>query len=244
MRPISFLCCLVITALVLPAAARADDVPPGSYVTAGGWGRLTIAPAENNKMPFTLLVVGGNAHTCDLKGSVDPETWIATSAADGAEPCNMTFHETQGSVKVDVKTKEACRNYCGARAWVEGVYLPLAEQCDVRKAQDAIEAFGAVLPADEAAFVEKNVMPILNGCQQTLTEPVRLGLRQTVALAAFHAGDKVGCRSALSQEQNFMNKGVHDIAAEFAGEPVNQDQYIRLSKSLRDTSALCQEETK
>ena len=110
-------------ALVLPSA------------DAGG-GRLTVSPAAGGKYRVQLeTVIGASAHTCAIdtthgvleggtvRVSAPAEVYDRMSASMKPAQCNFLIMSTVDGVRVDVgEFQEACRSFCGARAFFHGEY--------------------------------------------------------------------------------------------------------------------------
>ena len=107
---------LMSLALVLLAAAPKD----GSYTFQGGAGTLVLGKGK-----FSIDVVGANAHLCQLSGEWKGEKGIVN---DDGERCEVTFAAEGDQVKVSAEG-EACRSYCGARAFFDGTYLTPPKGC-------------------------------------------------------------------------------------------------------------------
>jgi uncharacterized protein len=110
-------------ALVLPSADA-------------GSGRLSVSPLAGGKYRVQLeTVIGPTAHTCaidTMKGvleggmvrvSAPAEVYDRKNAVMKAVPCNFRIMSTIDGVRIDVgEFQEACRSFCGARAFFHGDY--------------------------------------------------------------------------------------------------------------------------
>lgn len=102
---------------------------------AGG-GRLTVSPAAGGKYRVLLeTVIGPTAHTCAIdtsqgvmeagmvRVSAPAEVYDRASGAMKPAQCNFRIISTVEGVRVDVgEFQEACRSFCGARAFFHGDY--------------------------------------------------------------------------------------------------------------------------
>ncbi|MBV9833906.1 MAG: DUF1311 domain-containing protein [Alphaproteobacteria bacterium] len=101
-----------------------------------GSGRLSVSPAAGGKYRVQLeTVIGPTAHTCAidtthgvLEGgmvqvSAPAEIYDRVTATMKPTPCNFRIISTMEGVRVDVgESQEACRSFCGARAFFHGDY--------------------------------------------------------------------------------------------------------------------------
>lgn len=133
------------TALAGAAATTPASSSPQSVIgrftlvlptTDAGSGRLTVSPAAGGKYRVRLeTVIGPSAHTCAidtmqglLQGgmvqvSAPAEVYDRVSGTMKPTPCNFRITSTVDGVKIDVgEFQEACRSFCGARAFFHGDY--------------------------------------------------------------------------------------------------------------------------
>jgi hypothetical protein len=111
----------------MPTLASAADPMIGEYATKPGWGSLVIAEDKEGRRSFELFAMGSNGHMCELSGSLQGSSAVASS--EFADTCRMTFYSDGTRVAVQAITQEACRSYCGMRAGFEGDYSILTPAC-------------------------------------------------------------------------------------------------------------------
>lgn len=101
-----------------------------------GSGRLTVSPAAGGKYRVVIeTVIGPTAHTCAIdtsqgvmeggmvRVSAPSEVYDRVSAALKPAQCSFRIMSTIDGVKVDVgESQEACRTFCGMRAFFHGDY--------------------------------------------------------------------------------------------------------------------------
>jgi len=101
-----------------------------------GSGRLSVSPAAGGKYRVQLeTVIGPTAHTCAIdtthgvldggmvQVSAPAEIYDRVTATMKPAPCNFRIMSTGDGVRVDVgEFQEACRSFCGARAFFHGDY--------------------------------------------------------------------------------------------------------------------------
>lgn len=107
-------------------------VAPGD----AGSGRLTVSPAAGGKYRVVIeTVIGPTAHTCAIdtsqgvmeggmvRVSAPAEVYDRVSAGMKPAQCNFRIMSTIDGVKIDVgEAQEACRTFCGMRAFFHGDY--------------------------------------------------------------------------------------------------------------------------
>ena len=101
-----------------------------------GSGRLSVSPAAGGKYRVRLeTVIGPMAHTCAIdtmhavleggmvRVSAPAEIYDRKNAVMKPTPCNFRIISTLEGVRVDVgEYQEACRAFCGTRAFFHGDY--------------------------------------------------------------------------------------------------------------------------
>ena len=118
----------VVLALVASLATAAEP-KPGTWITDGGWGHLTVRAGADGGLEFELGAMGSNGHACGLEGHI--EDGRAALPTDEAQACRISFDaNAQGiTVAVHADDQEQCRWFCGARAGFEGDYLAVPPGC-------------------------------------------------------------------------------------------------------------------
>lgn len=134
------------TALAGAAATTPASTAPQSVIgrftlvlpsANAGSGRLTVSPAAGGKYRVLLeTVIGPTAHTCAIdtaqgileagvvRVSAPAEVYDRASGSMKPAQCNFHIISTVEGVRVDVgEFQEACRSFCGARAFFHGDYV-------------------------------------------------------------------------------------------------------------------------
>lgn len=133
------------TALAAAAATTPASSAPQSVIgrftlvlpsADAGSGRLTVSPAAGGKYRVLLeTVIGPTAHTCAVdtaqgileagmaRVSAPAEVYDRVSGLMKPAQCNFRIISTVEGVRIDVgEFQEACRSFCGARAFFHGDY--------------------------------------------------------------------------------------------------------------------------
>lgn len=186
----------VLCALAGAAAAQTATPPTGEYLAERGWGVLLVKPGRDGRVPFDLQAMGGNMHSCSLDGTI--ERGRAVLEGDGSDkPCIVTFAAKGDGI--EVTSNGACRNYCGARAGFEQIYLRPASGCtraEVRRARDDFKRL-----YDRKAYGEarSRLEPVLASCSRTLWYPDEGWIRNDLAITLHRLGDQAACRRVLEK---------------------------------------------
>lgn len=216
---------LVLASLILAQTA----IAPGSYVTEGGGGSL-----ELKKSTFHLQVVGANAHLCELEG-----TWKGGKAQTSGEEavCRIELKvHPGGGIDVVAKDDEACRAFCGARAWFEDTFFSQPAACKRRAVNLARASFSALYREKKYAEAKAVLAPLLESCGKTGAKfEVALWLND-LAITQHHLGDDEGCRKTLEPWRELASADDEDVAM---GEPAYEEILRRIAKATRTNLKLC-----
>jgi len=186
--PLTWLAVCALTLAQMAAAA------PMEYGTEAGWGHMLL---DRSSGSVSIDVVGTNGHTCDVGAR------LTGPHLDRAEVQSCRFQlqtKAQGRIAVVVEddARDACREHCGARAWFEGDYLPLAAACTRtgldRQQGEALRAYRGKRYVVAFQLWSQR----LAACEKTMTWAEVWRWRNDAAIAASHAGRAADCRQ-LSQ---------------------------------------------
>jgi hypothetical protein len=213
-----------------PPAPR-TAIQPGEYVYEGGAGTLTIK-AGNGKVTFAIETVGGNAHTCGLTGTIAGLEG-RTDADETIPACVFRITLLPGAVTIDTQTNDACRAYCGVRAWFEGKYIRPAPECAPAAVSATRAAFKRLYVAKKWQEARATLEPLLR-CENVVDRFSSAWIRNDVAVTRHALHDDVGCRKVLEP--------LRDLAAEDdpgAGEPAFKEELTRIASATRFNLQLC-----
>lgn len=211
------------------AATLQAGAAPVDYGTERGWGLLTLDRAART---FAISAVGANAHTCDVQGRLGG----AKLNEGSAEACRITFTEGRGgriAVAATPATEEACRQFCGMRAYFDGDYEPLPAACrpDALRQQHArgladyrAKRFDAALQAWGAG---------LAACERLMDRFGVWGWRNDMAIAAHRLGRHADCIQ--------WSQAVLDEAAPIDFAPTDADTAAPLLKAARFNLGQCRQ---
>jgi hypothetical protein len=235
---ISFLSAAMIAILASTALAAAQQpIQAGEYVTHGAWGELRITESKNASQNFAIETVGGNGHTCSLKGRIRDGKGFAS---DGHPPgCVIDFKVNASSISVIDPGTDVCNQYCGMRGRFDGTYYVPVEAC--KPAQQAKR---------RAAFLNlyraKNYAPalaLLDGfytqCKDFLHWVVIDQVRNDLAITQFHLGKHGDCLETLAA--TYAGPYVNEVQMQEKSflPPTDLDNYIRTAEQIWHNQKLC-----
>jgi hypothetical protein len=184
--------------LLLPCVlwlALSVQAAPVEYGTQGGGGTMRLDRARRG---VSIDVLGVNAHSCSVRGRL---TGAQLDRVEAPEACSFQLQsKAHGvfAVIVDDAARDACRGFCGARAWFEGDYLPLPAACTQtglsNRQREALKAYHGKRFDDAFRLWSQG----LAGCEKTMSWPDVWRWRNDAAIAAAHAGHAADC-TRLSQ---------------------------------------------
>lgn len=205
------------------------QVAPGSYVAEHGFGTLQIKDGK-----FEIVSVGGNGHTCGVEGVMKGATGVAE---DEGDVCKIDFKAKDGGYVVTPTTPETCRNYCGARAYFEGLYLKPAPGCAETEREATKASFKTAYGAKNYAKAQALLAPVLDKCARTLGPMETASIRNDLAITLYHLGKKADCRKVLAPLAKDAAKKDDDLMADYP--PSDWDEFKPLIKAARTNLALC-----
>lgn len=217
-----------MTQLVLLAVLTTGEAPKeGTYVFEGGAGTLVLAKGR-----FTIETVGANAHICTVAGTWKGATGLAN---DEGERCELAFAATGDVVQV-TSSGEACRSYCGARAFFDGKYLVPPKGCTGPEVKKARADFKKKYDAKQFAEAVTVLAPLVKTCEGVVDRFDRAWIRNDLAIAQHHAGDDAGCLATLEPLADYRDAPPGEPVGY---EPSYEELHTRLAKATRTNATRC-----
>lgn len=182
-------------------AACAAPLAPGEYVSAGGAGTLVVKPQDGGadgrgSQPFSIQSIGGNLHVCELEGGVRD----GKAALDAlGQTCRIDFKREPGGIRVTPEPGGACRVFCGARAGFEGLYYKPAPACTQAAMSRTRDEFLSFYKRKQYARARDKLAPLLAACAPLLYYTDDADIRNDLAVALYHLGEKAACRKVLER---------------------------------------------
>lgn len=228
---------LLLTVLLAatPSWAAAPAIEPGSYVTENSWGTLEIKPGRKGELRFDLNAMGGNGHTCGLEGTI--RNGKASIRSDFSETaCIVRFEKKGDGLEVSTPNADACRGWCGARAWFEGTYSRPPAQCRAQEMKATRKAFKKAYDRKSYAEARDTLAPLLEGCSKFLDTFDEYWIRNDLAITLHHLGDDAACLKTLEPLRALAASPDDEIGA---GEPAYRESFLRVAKATRANLKLC-----
>lgn len=224
-----------LACLLGAATAQAGNPTPGYYLAEGGWGDLEIKPSNGKALPFKLLALGPNAHTCDLEGVIQGDR--AVLEGEEGKACTVAFSASPGQIRVAPVANEPCRSYCGMRAWFAGTYILPSPKCTPTAKASAQKRFTTLYRSKSYAQALAELAPILSECSKTLHWIEEGHIRNDVAVTQYHLGRIDECKTTLAPVLKDAT-GDEDSLRE-ALPPTDFDSFLPIAKSAWFNARLC-----
>lgn len=233
MRTAAMTFALVLLASRAQAAGPAPK--PGEYIAERGWGTLIVGAAVREGWPFSLESFGANFHTCSLEGRIVGGK--ARIDAYGDEPpCVVDFTPVAGGLRVSMATP-SCRQFCGARAGFDGVYLRPAKGCAAAARRATRDGFKRLYDRKRYAQALAMLSPLPTICKRTLGKWEQGELANDIAITQYRLGQREACVRTLSPlaEQAALS----DDEVRKAYPPSEADAWLPIIQSARFNLGLC-----
>ncbi|MDQ5984458.1 MAG: hypothetical protein CSYNP_00153 [Syntrophus sp. SKADARSKE-3] len=227
---------MMILICSVPGMAQEKLLPPGQYISEGGWGQLFIKQGRDGALMFSIKAVVGNAHACDLEGRI--RNGMASLKEEGmGKACIVTFSYQGNGVNVTSDGGDDCRYYCGARANFEGFYLkplPGCGQADLRKTRNE---FKKLYDKKNYAQARLKLEAVLKDCAKTM-DWLELGwVRNDLAVTQYKLLDFVACRKTLQPLAGDAAKTKDQIFEAYP--PADAESYMPIVNAARANLKLC-----
>ncbi len=228
------------TTLLLSFTAAAQKplslLAAGDYVTERGWGNLILKSGMSGAMTFSIEAVGGNMHVCSLEGEI-LEGRAKLEGLDEKTPCTVTLVPTVDGVKVTASEGGACREYCGARAYFEAVYLLPAKACTRTAIAATRRSFKQLYDTRRYAEARAKLEAVVKDCSRTMS-PLEDGrIRNDLAVTLHKLGDLPGCMVIL--EPWAEDAKLTDEAVRESRPPSDAEMYLPIVRATRTNIRLC-----
>lgn len=211
-------------------------IVPGDYLTERGWGSLTIGPAGNDALKFSIVAVGGNTHVCQLEGEIRNGK-ANVEAQDPRKPCIVTFTPKGVALDVTVNDGIVCRFFCGERAHFPALYLKASRACAAQGVKKTREEFKRTYDKRDYAKAQSLIEPLLEECRRILDPLTEGWIRNDLAITQYRRGDAAGCRRTLRTLEKDAAKS--DEALREDAPPSAAESYIAVVKAARANLKLC-----
>lgn len=222
---------IYVTGLALGALATtagAQNIAPGTYVYQGGNGSLLVKANRT----FVISTVGGNGHICDVEG-----TLVGNSGKSTENRCVLTLKPIAENWHLDTNGDQSCREYCGARAGFDGLYIKPDAACTSSAIANSRRIFKSNYDHKEFSLAVQILAPVLSQCTQVLNRFDENWIRNDVALAQLRGGDAAACLNTLAPLVEIATMSDDDIRG--LPEPTYISNYLDIAKAVRTNLRLC-----
>ena len=230
-----------VVALLLSFSVDAQrtgpSLRPGEYVTEGAWGHLSLRPGNGSVLLFEIQATGGNMHVCSLDGEVNGGS-ATLEGPDEKTPCIVTFSQTPEGVKVTASVSGACREYCGARAHFEGLYVRPSARCTQEAVGAARKSFKQLYDTGKYAEAKAKLEPVLTLCSRTLHRSEEGRIRNDLAVTMYKLSDLSGCLLVLQPLAG--DAKLTDAEFREGHSPSDADMLLPIVRAARTNLKLCQ----
>jgi hypothetical protein len=211
------------------ASAQSSTPAEGEYVISdGAWGTLQVQPRGK----FSIQTTGANAHICELDGViVDGKSKIAKSA------CQVSFKTEGPDVKVTTNGADACRDFCGMRAWFEGRYRKPEPLCVRKSINESKKKFKKSYVAKDYADALAVIQPVATQCKPFLHWIESAWVLNDLALTQFKLGDRAACIKTLQDLATDAAKSDKEITGDYP--PSDSEAYLPVVQATRTNLRLC-----
>jgi hypothetical protein len=220
-------------------AAPADPVP-GTYIFNRGMGSLAVRKDGQNRLSFEIETIGGNCHTCEVKGVIRNAIGHAESE-DPALRCDIAFASGRSSVVVTPITTDACQSYCGARGSFDGTYRIPPAMCTASSRDAQRKKFLQLYRGRQYAAAANLLTSLSAQCADFMNWIEMDEVRNDLALAQYHQGKFAQCLQTLDKT---VAAKVKDEAELKSGDtvhlpPCDFDNYIEVAKATWFNKSMC-----
>lgn len=226
--------------LSLTAQAAGPAPKPGEYIAERGWGTLIVGAAVREGSPFSLKSFGANFHTCSLEGRIAGGKARIDGYAE-EPPCAVDFTPVAGGLKVSGGTP-SCRQFCGARAGFDGVYLRPAKGCAAAARRATRDGFKRLYDRKRYARALATLSPLPTICKRTLGKWEQGELANDIAITQYRLGQREACvRTLLPLAEQ---AALSDDEVRKAYPPAEADAWLSIIQSARFNLGLCRGKTR
>lgn len=217
---------LFVLAFMFTQVEASNTIVPGEYITERAWGSMKVSNSASGSpsLKFEIYAFGANGHMCEIADEIQNNQAITD------DKCVIQFeqHQDRVSVIVDDKYYDACKNYCGSRAWFPGEYFPIIPNC--RKTKSIRNEFSSKYKSANYQQARNLLIQHLNECERFTDWQTQAEVRNDLAITEFHLGDKAACLNALEPIRIFV-----DDPAEtgFALTPTDEEWGEAMKKTTR-----------
>lgn len=219
------------------AHARDDaTLISGEYIADGGWGALSISQAGANEFTFELNTMGANAHMCQLDGKIRNRKAVLDTD-NPKQPCVVEFKPMSGGIKVQSDAVQACRYFCGERAFFDGEYLVPPEGCMPKERHSTEAKFTRLYKAKKYSKASDMLSTMLHNCKKTIDWLEAGSIRNDLAITLYHLRRYSECSQVLNPILEIASGNEEDLRKSLP--PTDFENYLPIAKAAWHNAKLC-----
>ena len=234
---VALVCVLAAPLALAQARPAAQTLAPGEYVSAGGWGVLTLRSEADKRLLFELETVGANGHTCSLDGEIRNGRTIVSDTPEPAA-CVVRFVANGSAIDVSTNDAESCRSFCGARAGFVGRYLRPLPGCDSLSRGATGAEFKRLYDGGAYREAQQQASRLLERCVPTMNWTEHARLMNDLAITQHHLGLNDACVRTLQPLAS--DAAASDEALMNRLPPADYESYQPIVQATRTNLRLCQ----
>jgi len=211
------------------ASAQLSTPAQGEYVTTdASWGTLEVQARGK----FRIETIGSNGHICALDGVItNGKSKLENSA------CQVSFEAEGKDVNVLLNDHSACRDFCGMRAWFEGLYRKPPPLCVSKNIEASRKKFKKEYVAKNYSAALATIEPVATQCKQFLYWITSGWILNDLALTQFKLGDRAGCIRTLQGLAPDAALSDEEVKGNYP--PTDADNYLPVVQATRTNLRLC-----
>jgi hypothetical protein len=155
-----------------------------------------------------------------------------------SEMCVITFGNSKNGDEIDVGANEACRHYCGARAWFAGTYVRPAVGCRTGEVRRSRHEFKRLYDAKRYPEARAIMDRLLVTCARTLEINDERRMRNDLAVTLHKVGEFGTCRDVLAPLAEDAGLSDAELEKRYVG-VVDRETYMPIVRAARTNLALC-----
>jgi hypothetical protein len=211
------------------ALAQYSTPAEGEYVISdGAWGTLQVQAHGK----FRIQTIGTNAHICGVDGVV-----INGKSKTENSACQVTFKAEGQDVLVATSDPAACRDFCGARAWFEGLYRKPPPLCARKSIASSRQNFKKEYLAKNYGAALATIQPIATQCKEFLHWVDSAWVLNDMALTQFKLGDRAACIRTLQPLAAEAAMSDEELKGKYP--PSDAEAYLPAVGATRTNLKLC-----
>ncbi|MCZ8285022.1 MAG: hypothetical protein O9353_06160, partial [Bacteroidia bacterium] len=181
---------------------------------------------------FRIETIGANGHICELGGAItNGKSQLEKSA------CQVNFKAEGQTLTVATNDSDACKDFCGARSWFEGVYRKPPPFCVSKNVETVRKKFKQEYLAKNYSAALALINPVATQCKPFLFWIDAGRVLNDLALTQFKLDDRAGCIRTLQGLAKDAAMSDEEVRGNFP--PTDADMYLPVVRATRTNLRLC-----